>query len=76
MTRLSRQRIIGISLAVLAAFFLTNYYFDLGFFGRGAKGLLILTIGIGVVWGAYFAPTRQELSEDHERRRAKKKKEE
>lgn len=69
-TRLTWHRTIGVSLALMTAFFMSNYYLDLGFFGRGAKGLLILTIGLGVVWGAFFAPTRRELREDRDRRRA------
>lgn len=71
-SRLTWQRIIGISLGLLTAFFMANYYLGLGFFGRGAKGLLILMIGLGIMWGAFFAPTRQALREDRDSRRAKR----
>lgn len=63
-TRLTWHRIFGISLALWVAFLLTNYYLELGFFGRGAKGLMILTIGVGCAWGAFFAPRREELREN------------
>lgn len=71
MSRLTRQRIIGMCLGVFTVLSAANYYLELGFFGRGAKGLVILSIGLVVFWGAFFAPTRQELREDRDARRAK-----
>lgn len=72
-TRLTFQRATGILLGLLAVFSLINYSFELGLFGRrGAKGLLLLTIGLGIFWWACFAPTQRELREDHERRKAEK----
>lgn len=71
--RLTQQRIIAFFLGAMVLFFGSNDYFGFGFLeARSAKGLLILTIGIAVVWGAYFAPTRQELRDDYERRRAER----
>lgn len=60
-------------LLVALAFCAANYYLDLGFLSaRSAKGLLILVVAVGVVWSAFFAPTRQEREEHRQARRAKK----
>jgi hypothetical protein len=44
---------------------MANYYLDLGLFGRGrgAKGVLILAMSVGVVYWYFFAPTRQDMRE-------------
>ncbi len=63
--------IVYILLAALA-FSAANYYLDLGFFRRGAKGALVLVIGVGIVWCLFFAPTRQDRLEHKQARRAAK----
>lgn len=43
-----------------------NYYLEIGFISRrSAYGLLVLTTGVGIVWGMFFAPTVQDLR-DHQ----------
>ena len=55
-------------------FFMADYHLDLGLVGqRAAKGLLIFTMGVTVVWAAYFAPSLDELRKDREDRNASKK---
>ena len=41
-------------------FSIANYYFELGLLGRGGKGILILNVCLFAVYGAFFAPTREE----------------
>ncbi|MEO8061578.1 MAG: hypothetical protein ABI821_02400 [Pseudomonadota bacterium] len=49
---------------VLAILFSTaNYYFDFGFFGRGAKGVVLAVLGLFIVYGYFFSPTRDEMRE-------------
>ena len=70
---LAVQRIFVASLLLWAAFCWANYSLGLGFFGRRtAKLLLALTIGVLIVWGTRFAPTREELDKDDEARKARK----
>lgn len=40
-----------------------NYHLELGFLGRYAKVVMILTLGFLVVYCAYFMPTRKEIRE-------------
>ena len=63
------RALAGLLLAALL-FFGTNYYLELGFFGRGAKLLMISVLGIGVIYSAFFVPTRQEMREHREAKRA------
>jgi hypothetical protein len=35
-----------------------NFYLDWGLFGEGAKGVLILAMGVVVIYGAFFSPKR------------------
>ena len=65
MTRLSYNlhRILAAVLLVLISFSAVNYYIDRGFFGRSAKGVLLLVLGVTVIYGGFFAPTRQDMRE-------------
>jgi hypothetical protein len=54
---------------VAILFAMANYYFDLGFFRRGAKAVLTTVIAMFVIYGAFFAPTRQEMREHRDARR-------
>jgi hypothetical protein len=73
LAKLTLQRAIGIVIGLLAVFLLINYSLELGFLSRrGAKGWLLLTIGLGIVWWGFFAPTRQELREDHDRKKGER----
>jgi uncharacterized membrane protein len=56
------RSLAGVFLAV-GLFAGVNYYFDLGFFGRGAKGVLVLILLLFVIYGGFFAPTRQDMRE-------------
>jgi hypothetical protein len=67
LAKLTLQRAIGIVIGLI------NYSLELGFLSRrGAKGWLLLTIGLGIVWWGFFAPTRQELREDHDRKKGER----
>lgn len=47
-----------------------DYYLDPGFLGqRASKGVLILSIGLMVVYGGFFSPTRQDMREHKEARK-------
>jgi hypothetical protein len=66
------RRILAGVLMLLTLFALANYYFDLGVFDQHAKGFLILTIGLAVVYGAFLAPTRKDMDEFRESKKAAK----
>jgi len=59
----NRHRVFAGLLFILIAFSAVNYYFGLGFFGRGAKGVLLLVLGVILIYGGFFAPTRQDMRE-------------
>lgn len=54
-----------VAAAVLVVFMLAaiNYHFHLGFFGRYAKFVMVLTLGVGVIYCAFFMPTRRQMHE-------------
>ena len=55
---------------LLTLFAAADYYSDLDVFGpRMSKGLLILAIGVMVVYGSFFSPTRQDMREHKEGRK-------
>lgn len=66
------HRVFGCVLSVLLLLLAANYYLDLGLFGRAAKMLMILVMGVVVVWGTFFFPTRQER-EEYEQARSRPK---
>jgi hypothetical protein len=66
------RRIMAGVLMLVTLFAGVSYYFDLGFFGQRAKGLLILSIGLAVLYGAFLAPTRKEMDEYGKSRKAYK----
>lgn len=74
MTRLTHTLHMIFAVAVLIALALVaaNYFLDLGLSARGAKGILILVIAAVFVWGAFFAPTRQDWEEYRKARKAPK----
>ncbi|MGH8187995.1 MAG: hypothetical protein ACREUC_15655 [Steroidobacteraceae bacterium] len=75
MTRLAYNlhRVFAGLLLLLVLFAGANYYLDLGLLGhRASKGILILAIGVIVVYGAFFSPTRQNMREHKEARKAAK----
>jgi hypothetical protein len=63
------HRILQAVFTAVGLFALANFYLDLGFFGRGAKGVLLSVMGVFVIYAAYFVPTRQDVHE-HSRRKA------
>jgi uncharacterized membrane protein len=64
----TKHRIFAAVLLLIFLVIAASYYLDLGIFGRYDKGVLILIMGIVVVYGCFFAPTRQDM--DRHRRRA------
>ena len=57
------HRILAGILLIAILFSMANYYLDLGFFGRGAKGVLIFVVGLMLAYGTFFAPTRRDMRE-------------
>jgi hypothetical protein len=57
------HRIIAGILFVVILFAAADYYLELGFFGRGAKGILLLAMGVLVIYGMFFSPKRNDTSE-------------
>jgi hypothetical protein len=75
MTKLAYNlhRLFALLLLLLVFFAGADYYLDLGFFGhRVSKGVLILAIALMVVYGSFFAPTRQDMREHKWTRKAAK----
>lgn len=42
---------------------LIDFIFDLGFFGRLGKGILLFALGLFLLYAFFFAPTRAEIEE-------------
>jgi fatty acid desaturase len=63
------RAIAGIWLIVflLAA---ANYLLEFGFFGRYAKLVMVLVLAVGIIYLTFFMPTRQEMREHREAKRA------
>lgn len=57
------HRIVAGVFLIVGVFSIVNYYLELGFFGRGAKGVLIVNALLFAIYGAFFAPTREERQE-------------
>lgn len=74
MTRLTYNlhRIFAGLFLLMLLFSGADYYLDLGFFGRGAKGILILVLALGVIYGTFFSPTRQDMREHRNARKMTK----
>lgn len=74
MTKLTYNlhRIFAGLLLLVLVFAGADYYLDLGFFGRGAKGILILGMALVVIYGAFFSPTRQDMREHRNARKVTK----
>ena len=72
MSRFARNvhLVLGCSFFVAIVFSVVNDWLDLGFFGRHGRLVVALIIGAFVIYGAFFMPTRQDLSE-YARRRGK-----
>jgi hypothetical protein len=50
-----------------------NYYFDLGVINHhSAQGLMLLLMGVVVVWGTFFSPSRQDMREHRAARLARR----
>lgn len=49
-----------------------NFYLDLGYFGRGAKGVFLLILFVGVIYAMFLAPTRQERRSQKEAKQPSK----
>jgi fatty acid desaturase len=47
-----------------------NYLLELGFFGRYAKLVMVLALAVGFIYLAFLMPTRQEMREHREAKRA------
>ena len=65
MTRLAYtlHRVLGGILFLVLLFAMANYYFNLGFFGEHAKGIVLIGIGLILVYISFFAPTRADRQE-------------
>jgi hypothetical protein len=58
---------------VLAILFsAANYYLELGFFGRGAKGVVLVILGLFLIYASCFSPTREDMREHRSARKAAK----
>ena len=64
----NQNRVVAVILLALLLFSAVNDYFELAIFGLG-KGFLAVVLLLSVVWGAFFAPTRQEMREHNNRGR-------
>ena len=53
--------VFAVVFLVLLLLSTANYYLDLGFFGRGAKGVMLVVLGLFVVYAAYFVPSRADV---------------
>jgi hypothetical protein len=67
-SRLTWHKIFGLSLGLIVALLMANYFLDLGYFGQRARALLSVSILVFVIWAAYFMPTRGELIADRDAR--------
>jgi uncharacterized integral membrane protein len=77
MTKLTYNlhRLFAGLLLLLVLFAGADYYLELGFLGhRVSKGVLILAIVMMVVYGGFLSPTRQEVRELEETRKAEARK--
>ena len=74
MTRLAYNlhRVLAGILLVALLFSAANYYSDLGLFGRGAKGVLLLVLFVMVIYGMFFSPTRQDMRDHRDARKSAK----
>lgn len=52
----SIRRAIGAVVFVLLLAAFANYYLDLGYVGRHAKGLVILMTGVGLLYASFLFP--------------------
>jgi hypothetical protein len=43
-----------------------NYYLDIGFFGRSAKGICLAVLALFLAYALFLAPTRQDMREHNE----------
>jgi hypothetical protein len=69
------HRLFAGLLLLLVLFAGADYYLELGILGnRVSKGVLILAIVITVVYGNFFSPTRQDMRELKETRKAEARK--
>ncbi len=57
----NKHRVFAGIMLVLMLFAGADYYLELGVLGRHSEGFLILGIGTFVVYGAFFAPTREDM---------------
>jgi hypothetical protein len=57
------HRVLAGILLLLAVLAIANYYFDFGFFARGAKGVMLAVIGLMLIYAAYFVPSRDDVKD-------------
>jgi len=65
------RAVAGVFLIAIV-FSAVNYYLDFGFLGQRSKLVLILVVLLFAIYGALFAPTRQEMRDQRETRRISK----
>jgi hypothetical protein len=65
----NRKRLVAGLLLLLAVCSIANYYFNLGFFPRFAKLLMMLVVLATLVYIVRFGPSRDEM-ERHRSRKA------
>jgi hypothetical protein len=63
------RALAGLLLAALL-FAAADYYLELGFFGHSAKLVMILVLGVVVAYGVFVMPTRQEMQDHRNAKRA------
>ena len=57
------RMVVSLFLAIASAISFANYYFDLGYFGNSAKGVLYGVGLIGLFFGLFFTPDTAEFRE-------------
>ena len=55
------RMIISVFLSISVAIGFVNYYFDLGYFGNSAKGVLFGVGSIGLLYSLFLTPRKTEF---------------
>jgi hypothetical protein len=55
------HRVLAGAFVLAIIFSGTNYYLELGFFGRSAKGVVIAVLALFLIYVTFFSPTREDM---------------
>jgi hypothetical protein len=66
------HRLLAGAFLLVFLFAAADSYFELGFFGQYAKGVVVFGIGVVVIYGLFLGPTRADMREHGRVRKAHK----